>query len=301
MLLVNNVILVVACAMVLLGTIYPLIVDALGLGKLSVGPPYFNALFNPMAILLMLVLGVGSVTRWKQTGFKHLQQQLWLPGLLSLPLGFGAAWLYAGELEAWVVLSLCLSWWVVLTGVREMYNRVRHRSEKLRALLGQSRSYYGMQLAHLGVAVVVVGVALVSHYTEQRDLRMQPGDTLAFRDYTFVFEGSRHVEGPNFTADQGQIQVLYKGRPYARMNPEKRLYTARGMVMTEAAINPGFTRDLYVALGEPLENGAWAVRLQYKPYVRWIWFGALLMTAGGLLAASDPRYRKRRRTETAVA
>ena len=301
MLLVNNVILVVACAMVLLGTIYPLIVDALGLGKLSVGPPYFNALFNPMAILLMLALGIGSVTRWRQTELKHLLQQLWLPALLSLPLGFGAAWLYSGEFEAWVVLSLCLSWWVVLTGVREMYNRVRHRSEKLRGLLGQSRSYYGMQLAHLGVAVAVVGVALVSYYTEQRDLRMQPGDTLTFRDYTFVFEGSRHVEGPNFTADQGQIQVLYKGQPYARMSPEKRLYTARGMVMTEAAINPGFTRDLYVALGEPLENGAWAVRMQYKPYVRWIWLGALLMTAGGLLAASDPRYRKRRRTETAAA
>src|SRR5690554_1911197 len=301
MLLVNNVILVVACAMVLLGTIYPLIVDALGLGKLSVGPPYFNALFNPMAILLMLALGIGSVTRWRQTELKHLLQQLWLPALLSLPLGFGAAWLYSGEFEAWVVLSLCLSWWVVLTGVREMYNRVRHRSEKLRGLLGQSRSYYGMQLAHLGVAVAVVGVALVSYYTEQRDLRMQPGDTLTFRDYTFVFEGSRHVEGPNFTADQGQIQVLYKGQPYARMSPEKRLYTARGMVMTEAAINPGFTRDLYVALGEPLENGAWAVRIQYKPYVRWIWLGALLMTAGGLLAASDPRYRKRRRTETAAA
>jgi len=301
MLLVNNVILVVACAMVLLGTIYPLIVDALGLGKLSVGPPYFNALFNPMALLLMLALGVGTVTRWRQTGFRHLLQRLWLPALLSLPLGVGSAWLYSGEFEPWVVLSLCLSWWVVLTGLGELYNRVRHRSEKLRGLLSQSRSYYGMQLAHLGVAVAVVGVAFVSYYTEQRDLRMLPGDTLTFRDYTFVFEGSRHVEGPNFTADQGRIQVLYKGQPYAQMSPEKRLYTARGMVMTEAAINPGFTRDLYVALGEPLENGAWAVRMQYKPYVRWIWLGALLMTAGGLLAASDPRYRKRRRTETATA
>ncbi len=301
LLLVNNVILVVACATVLLGTIYPLIVDALGLGKLSVGPPYFNALFNPLAILLMLALGVGTVTRWKQIEMGHLLKQLWLPAVLALPLGAGTAWLYAGEFEPWVVIALCLSWWVVLTGLREMYNRVRHRSEKLRSLLSQSRSYYGMQLAHLGVAVAVVGVALVSYYTEHRDLRMQPGDTLTFRDYTFVFEGSRHVEGPNFTADQGQIQVLYKGKPYAQMHPQKRLYTARGMVMTEAAINPGFTRDLYVALGEPLANGAWAVRMQYKPYVRWIWLGGLLMTAGGLLAASDPRYRKRRRAEAAAA
>jgi len=301
LLLVNNVILVVACATVLLGTIYPLIVDALGLGKLSVGPPYFNALFNPLAILLMLALGVGTVTRWKQIEVEHLLKQLWLPAVLALPLGAGTAWLYAGEFEPWVVIALCLSWWVVLTGLREMYNRVRHRSEKLRSLLSQSRSYYGMQLAHLGVAVAVVGVALVSYYTEHRDLRMQPGDTLTFRDYTFVFEGSRHVEGPNFTADQGQIQILYKGQPYAQMHPQKRLYTARGMVMTEAAINPGFTRDLYVALGEPLANGAWAVRMQYKPYVRWIWLGGLLMTAGGLLAASDPRYRKRRRAEAAAA
>ena len=301
LLLVNNVILVVACATVLLGTIYPLIVDALGLGKLSVGPPYFNALFNPLAILLMLALGVGTVTRWKQIEVEHLLKQLWLPAVLALPLGAGTAWLYAGEFEPWVVIALCLSWWVVLTGLREMYNRVRHRSEKLRSLFSQSRSYYGMQLAHLGVAVAVVGVALVSYYTEHRDLRMQPGDTLTFRDYTFVFEGSRHVEGPNFTADQGQIQVLYKGQPYAQMHPQKRLYTARGMVMTEAAINPGFTRDLYVALGEPLADGAWAVRMQYKPYVRWIWLGGLLMTAGGLLAASDPRYRKRRRAEAAAA
>jgi cytochrome c-type biogenesis protein CcmF len=158
-----------------------------------------------------------------------------------------------------------------------------------------------MVLAHVGVAVTVVGVSLVSVYTEQRDLRMQPGDTLSFRDYTFVFEGSKHVEGPNFTSDQGQIRVLHKGEPYGFMKPEKRLYTARGNVMTEAAIDPGFTRDLYVALGEPLENGAWAVRMQYKPYVRWLWLGGLLMTAGGLLAASDPRYRKRLRPAAALA
>ena len=301
MLLVNNVLLVVVCAMVLLGTIYPLIVDALGLGKLSVGPPYFNALFNPLMAILMLAMGGGAVSRWKQTSLSMMVQQLWLPGVLALVLGAGSAWLYAGELKPWVVLGLVLSWWVVLAGLRDLYNRLRHRREKLKGLSKQTRSYYGMVLAHVGVAVTVVGVSLVSVYTEQRDLRMQPGDTLSFRDYTFVFEGSKHVEGPNFTSDQGQIRVLHKGEPYGFMKPEKRLYTARGNVMTEAAIDPGFTRDLYVALGEPLENGAWAVRMQYKPYVRWLWLGGLLMTAGGLLAASDPRYRKRLRPAAALA
>ena len=301
MLLVNNVLLVVACAMVLLGTIYPLIVDALGLGKLSVGPPYFNTLFNPLMAILLVSMGIGAVSRWKQTTGSVMFKQLWLPGLFAVMLGVTCAWLYSGEFAPKVMLGLVLAWWVVLSVLRDFYNRLRHRSEKLKGVLKQSRSYYGMVLAHAGVAVTVVGVVLVSIYSEQRDLRMQPGDTLTFKDYTFVFEGSKHVEGPNFTSDQGQIRVLYKGEPYSHMKPEKRLYTARGNMMTEAAIDPGFTRDLYVALGEPLENGAWAVRMQYKPYVRWLWLGGLLMTAGGLLAATDPRYRKRVRPAVATS
>ncbi|MCV6610666.1 MAG: heme lyase CcmF/NrfE family subunit [Amphritea sp.] len=301
LLLINNILLVVSTMMVLLGTIYPLIVDAMGWGKISVGPPYFNSLFIPLVLLLAGVLGLGAVSRWRDTSMQFLLKQLWLPALLSLISGLLFQYFYAAEFTVTVAGIMVLVFWVAFSGLKDFWNKASGRSGVVKGARKLSRSYYGMVLAHAGLAVTVVGALMVSIYNEERDLRMAPGDVLSFSQYQFVFDGARTVEGPNYTSDMGVIRVLKDGEPYGQLLPEKRLYHARGNVMTEAAIDPGLFRDLYVALGEPLENGAWAVRVQHKPFVRWLWLGGLLMTFGGLLAATDPRYRKQARREAVRA
>ncbi|WPP47430.1 heme lyase CcmF/NrfE family subunit [Pseudomonas sp. AN-1] len=289
LLLANNLILVVTCAMILLGTLYPLVLDALSGAKLSVGPPYFNALFLPLMAILMVALGVGVLVRWKDTPLGWLGGML-LPVLVaSGVLGVAAAFLL-GDFH-WAVLAACLlAAWVVLAGLRDLLDKTRHKG-LVKGIAGLSRSYWGMQLAHFGIAVTALGIVLSSQYNVERDLRMAPGESVEVGGYRFAFDGTRHHEGPNFTSDRGTVRVLEDGEEIAVLHPEKRIYQVRGMPMTEAGIDPGFTRDLYVALGEPLENGAWAVRLHVKPFVRWIWLGGLLMACGGLLAALDRRYR----------
>ena len=293
-LLANNLVLVVSAAMILLGTLYPLVLDALTGAKLSVGPPYFNALFVPLMALLMLVMAVGVLVRWKDTPLQ------WLLGMLtpvligSVVLGFAASWAF-GDFHWSVLAVFLLAFWVLLASVRDLLDKCRHKG-LFKGLRSLSSSYWGMQLAHLGIAVCAVGVVLVSHSSAERDLRLAPGESLELGGYLFVFEGAEHFEGPNFTSDKGTVRVLEDGEEVAVLHPEKRLYTVQQMPMTEAGIDAGFTRDLYVALGEPLENGAWAVRVHIKPYVRWIWLGGLMMGLGGLLAAFDPRYRVKVRT-----
>ncbi len=294
LLLANNLVLVVAASMILLGTLYPLVLDALSGAKLSVGPPYFNALFVPLMALLMLVMAVGVLVRWKDTPVRWLLGML-APVLLgSAALGGLATWLF-GEFS-WAVLAVfLLAAWVLLAGVRDLLDKTRHKG-LLKGILSLNSSYWGMQLAHLGIAVCAIGVVLVSQSSAERDLRLAPGESLELGGYRFVFEGAQHFEGPNFTSDKGTIRVLEDGEEVALLHPEKRLYTVQNMPMTEAGIDAGFTRDLYVALGEPLEDGAWAVRVHIKPYVRWIWFGGLMMGLGGLLAAFDKRYRVKVKT-----
>ncbi|WP_313290673.1 heme lyase CcmF/NrfE family subunit [Stutzerimonas nitrititolerans] len=299
LLLVNNLLLVVATAMILLGTLYPLLLDALSGAKLSVGPPYFNAMFLPLIGVLMLTLGVGVLVRWKDTPLQ------WLLGMLTPVLIVGAILGGLGSMVFgdfhWAVLAVCLlSAWVVIAGVRDVLDKTRHKG-LLKGARSLTPSYWGMHLAHFGLVVCAMGVVLVSQQSDERDLRLAPGESLELGGYRFVFEGAQHFEGPNYTSDKGTIRVFDGDKRIANLHPEKRLYTVQQMPMTEAGIDPGFTRDLYVALGEPLENGAWAVRVHIKPFVRWIWLGSLLMALGGVLAASDRRYRVKVKTRVREA
>ena len=289
LLLGNNLVLVVAASMILLGTLYPLVVDAMSGAKMSVGPPYFNALFVPLMALLMVVMAVGVLVRWKDTPVK------WLLGMLT-PVLIGSAVLAViaglalGDFQWAVLATFMLAAWVLLAGVRDLLDKTRHKG-LINGARGLHRSYWGMQLAHLGIAVCALGVVLSSQNSAERDLRLAPGQSVELGGYVFVFDGAKHYEGPNFTSDRGTIRVLRDGEQVTELHPEKRLYTVQQSVMTEAGIDAGFSRDLYVALGEPLADGAWAVRVHVKPFVRWIWFGGLLTGLGGVLAATDRRYR----------
>lgn len=299
LLLVNNIVLVVSAAMILLGTLYPLVLDALTGAKLSVGPPYFNALFLPLMALLMAVISVGVLVRWKDTPLKWLGSMLAPVLVASVVLAVVATFLH-GDFH-WAVLAVCLlAFWVILAGVRDILDKTRHKG-LLKGLPSLGRSYWGMQMAHFGFAVCALGVVLTSLGSYERDLRMAPGDSVELGGYRFQFEGAVHHEGPNFISDKGTVRVFDGERQISVLHPEKRLYTVQQATMTEAGIDAGFTRDLFVALGEPLEQGAWAVRIHIKPFVRWIWLGALLMGFGGFLAAADKRYRIKVRTRVREA
>lgn len=289
LLLGNNLVLVVAASMILLGTLYPLVLDAISGAKLSVGPPYFNALFVPLMGLLMLVMAVGVLVRWKNTPVHWLRGML-VPVLIgSAILAPLASWVI-GDFDWPVLTTFALAAWILLAGARDILDKTRHKG-LFKGVRQLTRSYWGMHLAHLGIAVCALGVVLSSNNSAERDLRMAPGESMELAGYQFIFQGAQHYQGANFTSDRGTIQVLQNGRQVTLLHPEKRLYSVQQSMMTEAGIDAGFTRDLYVALGEPLENGAWAVRVHVKPFVRWIWFGGLLTGLGGLLAALDGRYR----------
>ncbi|WP_022963789.1 heme lyase CcmF/NrfE family subunit [Halopseudomonas pelagia] len=297
-LLINNVILVVAALMILLGTLYPLVLDAVSGTLVSVGPPYFNALFLPLMALLMAAMGVGMLSRWKDTPVKWLFSQLkWVLAGAAVAAVLLAIWI--GDHHLAVGSMLLLVFWVVGMSFKDIRNKIRHKGA-VKGLRGLTRSYWGMTLAHIGIAVCAVGVVGASLFDSQRDLRMVPGDQLELGGYTFEFEGIRHLEGSNWESDKAVVNVFKGDRQITTLRPEKRLYTVQNQLMTEAAIHAGVTRDLFVAMGEPLGGDAWAMRVHIKPFVRWIWLGGLLMTFGGLLAASDKRYRLRSRQAKAA-
>jgi cytochrome c-type biogenesis protein CcmF len=293
MLLMNNVIFAAAAGSVLLGTLYPLALDATGLGKISVGPPYFETVFVPLMAPALFLMGVGPLARWKKASLPELASRLrWASSgtvLAALTLPFAM-----GRWGAMVALGVLLAGWVVASGVVQILEKVRNASGASGAwtrLSGVPRATWGMLLAHFGVAVFVVGVTLVKAYESEKDVRMEPGDTVEVGGYTFRFDGVRDVTGPNYVAGRGQIAVSRNGKPVTTLHPEKRIYRVQNQPMTEAAIDTGFTRDLYVSLGEAVSNTAWVVRVHHKPFVDWIWGGCLLMALGGALAASDRRYR----------
>ena len=296
-LLVNNVILVVAAASVLLGTLYPLILDALELGKISVGPPYFNSVFIPLTAPLVLLLGFGIMIRWKQDTLANLLPKLILPAILSLVAGITFVLVMTPEFNYQAVLGMVLAFWVVLSSITDL----RARLVGGRRFWSLPRAYFGMLLGHIGIAVFVVGITLVSLYSTEEDVRMQHGDVVELGGYEFKFKGVDEVEGPNYVAAQGHVEVTEPGGNQILLEPQKRVYLVQKNPMTEAAIDAGLTRDLFIALGEKLdEQGAWSVRVYHKPYIRWIWLGALIMSIGGLLSASDQRYRKLAARQTAM-
>jgi len=291
MLLTGNVLLVVACASVLLGTLYPLIIDALKLGKISVGPPYFNAVFVPVMTPVLFLLAAVPLARWKHTDIKEIALRMWIPGALALIAGA----LVPIAMGGWTVLTglgVALSIWVAASGVIQVVRRVRSSMPPA--------SFWAMHLGHFGVAVFVFGVTMVGGYQEEQDVRMEPGDTVSVGGYQFKMIEVKDVPGPNYSAAQGAFEVSRNGKVSQVLQPEKRNYFSSTMPMTEAAIDAGFTRDVYVSLGEPLEGKAWAVRVYYKPFVDWIWGGCLLMALGGVFAITDRRYRLRVKAASTV-
>jgi cytochrome c-type biogenesis protein CcmF len=305
LLLANNVLLTVAMAAVLLGTLYPLFLDALNMGKLSVGPPYFDSVFFPLMAPAAFLMAIGPVASWKRAQLPDI----WVRLRWALAISVACALVIPFVLGRWsllVAFGVWLALWVIASAVTQIVQRAKLSPQaslgaKLRA---QSLSWYGMTLAHFGVAVFILGVTLVKGYETERDLRMAPGEKVAIGGYEFTFKGTREIPGPNYAAMQGEFEVRREGSPTVlrTMRPEKRIYQASGQTMTEADIDTGFTRDLYVSLGEPVENNAWGVRVYHKPFIDWIWGGCFLMAMGGFLALSDRRYRSRERvSETNLA
>jgi cytochrome c-type biogenesis protein CcmF len=289
-LLANNVLLGAAAGTVLLGTLYPLAIDALGVGKISVGPPYFETVFVPLMAPALFLMGVGPLARWKQAELPALAVRLRWALAVSLVLGFLSPLLF-GDWSGMVGFGLALALWIVISALLTLKGR-------------QTRAHYGMVLAHIGVAVFVVGVTLVKGYESERDANLKPGERVTLGRHVFELESVTDVKGPNYVAARGKVNVTRDGKPVRVLYPERRLYTVQEQVMTEAAIDPGFTGDLYVSLGDPLADGAWLVKVQHKPFIDWIWGGCLVMALGGLLAASDRRYRfaiRREKTAEALA
>ena len=300
-LLANNVLLAVAAISVLIGTLYPLFLDALGLGKISVGPPYFDTVFVPLMTPALFLMGIGPIARWKQASIPELALRLrWAFGVSAttaviLPL-------LLGHWTPMIGLGLFLSFWIFGASAYLIFQRLRH-SEKpfIARVQSTSRSWWGMVIAHLGIAVFTLGVTMVKGFESEIAVRMQNGDVAHLAGFDFTFEGVTEIVGPNYTASRGQLRVTKNGVERTVLTSEKRLYTVQNMPLTEAGISPALINDLYVSLGEPLQDGAWSVRIYHKPMVEWIWVGCLLMAFGGMLALSDRRYRLQKQRKDALS
>ncbi|RAP38344.1 c-type cytochrome biogenesis protein CcmF [Legionella quinlivanii] len=290
-LLLNNVFLAVAMLTVLMGTVYPLLVDGLGLGKLSVGAPYFNAVFVPLMIPLLIVMGLGIHLRWHQDAVRSTFKKLLPVIICSLLFPFILLLFLAPEINGYCLLGLCLAFWIILSTIFLIILRIRQRG--IQAI---TQAFWGMIFAHLGVAATVIGIAVSTAYGIQDDVRMTPGSKASLAGYVIQFVRESSLSGPNYHGAQAEFRISSK-KETKTIYPEKRIYNVGKMAMTESAIDVSVFRDIYVALGEPLDDTAWSVRLYFKPFIRWIWGGGFLILAGGILALSDRRYFQARKKQ----
>jgi cytochrome c-type biogenesis protein CcmF len=299
-LLFNNIFLVSACAIVLLATIYPIIHAAMGLGSLSIGPPYFNLMFTVLMLPLVLLLGFGPVLRWKQDSLKPLFLRMYKTLAIAIALGTAFVLLVLTPPSLGMVLSTSLAVWVIASSFYTLKSRMHKGQSLLRTLLAQPRAYFGMLLAHIGVGIFIIGVSAATHYEVHEDVRLEVGASHQLGVYRFVFSELEPVQGPNYGAQRATIDIFKGDQLVTRLYPEKRLYGSGGNPMTEAGIDAGLFRDLYVSLGEAVAERTWIMRLHYKPFIRWVWLGALFMALGGALSALDRRYRRTVEAKAAI-
>lgn len=291
-LLTNNVILVVASASVFLGTLFPMFYQAITDDLISIGPPYFNAIFIPLMSLLVLVLGVGPMSRWKKTSVSYLIEQLGKVALTSLAIGVVLPTIILLQVSWVAIVAVTLAAWIVLSMLKDMANKTANKAARLAGLRALSLSYYGMQAAHFGMALMLIGVAFTSEFSEEKSVLLAPGESIDVGSYNFTFNDTQAITGPNYVGTQADFSVSKNGNELGNLNPERRIYLATGTPSTEMAIDAGFLRDLFVTLGEEKENSAWTMTIYVKPFIRWIWLGAIFMAFGGTVAAGDKRYRR---------
>ena len=293
LLLLNNIMLMAFLSVVFLGTILPLIHKQIGLGSISIGAPFFDQMFLILMVPFSLLLGIGPLVKWRRDQVSAIRTPVIISLIMMVALGFGLPYLVGDRLTVTAVLGVMMAAIIVILSLYEMHTRATHRHSFLTGIFKLSRSHWGMTLAHLGVAMTVFGIAMSQNFSIEKDVRMREGDSVQILDYQFTFKGLKITDGANYQGGTADIAITKNGKPEATLHAEKRFYNVSKMGMTEAAIDWGFSRDLYAALGEQLEDGSRGLRLYYKPFIRWIWFGGLFMAIGGLLCMLDKRYRIR--------
>ncbi len=297
-LLANNVLLIAALVVVLIGTLLPLVHKQLGLGSVSIGAPFFNTLFAWLMVPFAFLLGIGPLIRWKRDNLSKLIKPMLISGVIALLFGALIVQLTTEHFSSMAFMGWVMALWIVCLHAVELYERATHRHTFLAGIGKLQRSHWSMMLGHLGLAVTIIGIAMVQNYSIERDVRLAPGEHFKLQEYEFFFKGLRDKDGPNYDGYIADFEITKNGKYLNTLHAEKRFYRTARSMMTEAAIDRGLTRDLYIAMGERLDdNNAWAVRIYYKPFVRWIWAGDLLMALGGALAISDKRYRFRKNAQ----
>jgi cytochrome c-type biogenesis protein CcmF len=296
-LLTNNVLLVVSAASIFLGTLFPMVYQAITDDLISIGPPYFNAIFVPLMIILVIALGFGPMTRWKRTSTDYLISQVKKVLAASLFIGLVLPLIILMEFSFTASVCAGLASWIVLTTAKDVSNKTANKSSIMAGLSSLPLSYFGMILAHSGIAVMLIGVGITTFFSAERSVLLGPGESVELGSYNFRFNGHEEIRGPNYIGDRASISVMKDVSVLGDLFPERRIYLATGTPSTEMAIDAGFLRDLFITLGEEKEGGFWSMTIYVKPFVRWIWLGAILMALGGAIAAGDKRYRLLRQRE----